>query len=869
MSIAHVVSHTHWDREWYLPAVRFRQLLVAMVDELLDSPPTGGASFLLDGQTVVIDDYLAVRPERSADLATLLRQGALEAGPWFVQADELIPCGESLVRNLLAGARRLRELGVAAPPVMYCPDTFGHPAALPTLANGFGCSLAIASRGYGGARWPAGDSVWWVAPSGERVLFYHLSKSGYETGSQLPHTEVAVAERWRSMRDDLMPRSRLGVVLLMNGADHHARQEHLGQALRLLADIARPDDVRASSLTAFARDIASRAPAAHLPEIRGELRDSYGWMWTLQGTFATRAHQKRRNAQLERTLLRDVEPWTAFAIRRGAPSRRPVLNAAWRSLLLCHPHDTICGCSTDEVARAMDARLDETASQASGIRNDALFDVIGHRAAEARVRKEAWTPVVVVRNRAARSRSGVALIRLTSFIADVKVGIHADPPAAPPAPRTTPAIAGASAVQVLSRSTVDELIESPRHYPDDDLVAVSEVAAWLPAVPAYGVQCFRQTTRSRKSEIPNPARADGRTISNGLVSVTVHDDGRVELADIGRARGVASLLSWDSVVDLGDLYTPSPRGPKFAPVFAGTRVVHRGPVRASIETRWRFRAGSEHVTVRVELIVDADARFVRVRVTGDNAAVDHRLRIRLATDVAAPTVFADTMFGSVEQTIPVVSDAERRMELPIRTAPLHRYVSVFNTTHGATVYSDGLGEYEADDAGGVFVTLVRAVGELSRIDLPERPGNAGWPTHTPGAQCPGPFAAELALMLHGARSHAVIDDIERTADDVLLPLTGATLRSALEVPAPVHGVALRGEGLAFATAKESDDGAWLVLRCANLVEEERAGSWTLGGPVREVRASHLDERVGAAIPCDGDTIPFIAPARGVVTLLVR
>ena len=48
----HVVSHTHWEREWYLPAVRFRQLLVGMVDELIDNPPKDGASFLLDGQTV-------------------------------------------------------------------------------------------------------------------------------------------------------------------------------------------------------------------------------------------------------------------------------------------------------------------------------------------------------------------------------------------------------------------------------------------------------------------------------------------------------------------------------------------------------------------------------------------------------------------------------------------------------------------------------------------------------------------------------------------------------------------------------------------------------------------------------------------------
>src|SRR5262245_26047611 len=80
----HVVSHTHWDREWYLPVARFRQQLVSLVDELIDEPPDRGSSFLLDGQMVVIEDYLAVRPERRDALALLLTSGALEAGPWYV-----------------------------------------------------------------------------------------------------------------------------------------------------------------------------------------------------------------------------------------------------------------------------------------------------------------------------------------------------------------------------------------------------------------------------------------------------------------------------------------------------------------------------------------------------------------------------------------------------------------------------------------------------------------------------------------------------------------------------------------------------------------------------------------------------------------
>jgi len=102
-TIVHLVAHTHWDREWYHPAGRFRQRLAALIDELLDDdePRT---PFLLDGQAVVLDDYAALRPGRTEKLARALRDGSIEAGPWYVLADELIPSGEALVRNLLMWA---------------------------------------------------------------------------------------------------------------------------------------------------------------------------------------------------------------------------------------------------------------------------------------------------------------------------------------------------------------------------------------------------------------------------------------------------------------------------------------------------------------------------------------------------------------------------------------------------------------------------------------------------------------------------------------------------------------------------------------------------------------------------------------------
>ncbi len=104
-----VVPHTHWDREWYHPEARFRLRLARLLDELIPLLKAHPEipSFLLDGQAITLDDYLAVRPEQAGVLGRLLREGRLEAGPWYVLADELLVSDEALVRNLMAGERCL------------------------------------------------------------------------------------------------------------------------------------------------------------------------------------------------------------------------------------------------------------------------------------------------------------------------------------------------------------------------------------------------------------------------------------------------------------------------------------------------------------------------------------------------------------------------------------------------------------------------------------------------------------------------------------------------------------------------------------------------------------------------------------------
>ena len=107
-----LVPHTHWDREWYRTHEAFRYRLVRLMDGLLDALEADPdfRHFTLDGQTIVLDDYLEVRPDARARIERLVRAGRLVVGPWYVLPDEWLVSGEALIRNLRRGLRRAETI---------------------------------------------------------------------------------------------------------------------------------------------------------------------------------------------------------------------------------------------------------------------------------------------------------------------------------------------------------------------------------------------------------------------------------------------------------------------------------------------------------------------------------------------------------------------------------------------------------------------------------------------------------------------------------------------------------------------------------------------------------------------------------------
>jgi alpha-mannosidase len=873
--VFHVIPHTHWDREWYLPRAAFVARLVPAIDDLLarlDDDPEF-RSFFLDGQTVLLEDYLRVRPDQRARVATLVRAGRLEIGPWYVLADELVPSAESLVRNLLLGRADAERLGGRSD-VLYSPDAFGHPAVWPALAAEFGMAGGVLWRGLGGEPGQEGDCYRWHAPDGRAIVLHHLSPDGYEAGSGLVADPARLAGAWARLRPVLVGRAATPHVAVPLGADHHAAPVAVGRVRDLLAALEPEAEVRVSRLDEFLR--AAAAAADGVPSLHGELRWSYGYTWTLQGVQATRAPLKRRHAEAELLLERVAEPLAALAGVRGLGDRRPLLDESWRALVRSQFHDSIGGCTSDTVARRVAGRLDDVAQAAGQVARASLDALVGNAPDDARDHPERTAPRLVLWNPVARARTGgVVVADLTWFRRDVLVG----PPGAR-APREgggarEVALAGADGpvgVQPLGSARAHERLDAARHYPDQDEVDVARLAFRAPRLGGLGFAVLEPLDPSR-APAESGARTGARSLDNGLVALTVRRDGTVTLADRRTGLLYPALLGLESAGDVGDTYTYAPpardrvrrpRGP------AAVRVLARGPLVAALEVRNALVCATGKVAVRFVLTLHADSPVLRCSIELDNRATDHRLRLRVPTGVPGVPAVAGGPFGPVARQAVATDGARYPRETPVTTAPAQRYAAVASGARGLALLAPGFFEYELAAEGDLRMTLLRCVGQLSRADLPTRPGHAGWPAPTPEAQCLGLDRLQLAVVPVGAADLQAGSALAELWEDVFLPPRALWLRQATPLVDPGVDVRLEGSGLVFSSAKPAVAGGGLVLRCFNARTEPVEGCWRLGRPATGAEQVRADER-GArdlTLADGGRSIPFRAGPRGIVTVVV-
>jgi mannosylglycerate hydrolase len=863
----HLIPHTHWDREWYLTRAAFVCRLVPALDDLIQRLETepGFRAFALDGQTVHLEDYLAVRPEMEPRVRALVSAGRLQVGPWYVLADELIPSGESLLRNLLVGRAQAERLGGRLD-VLYSPDAFGHPAVWPALGAEFGISYGVLWRGLGGEAGEEGDLFRWRAPDGREAFVHHLSPDGYEAGAALPADSTTLAEAWARLKAQLEPRGRSPHVAVFVGADHHAAHPAVGRVRELLRELEPEAEVRVSRLDEYLS--AAATEAGELPLLEGELRWSYGYTWTLQGVHGTRAPLKRLHAEAELALERVAEPLAALAMWHAGRDARPLLAHAWRTLLRSQFHDSIAGCTSDDVADRVTWRLGDAATAAGEIARMSFDALTGNDPDAARDQPERASPALVLYNPAPRARRGVAVTELSWFRRDVLVG----PPGGraprrvdPPKDRDIATALAGIPHQILSRRVGAERLDSAHHYPDQDEVELVRVALALPELGGFSIG------RGVPRQAPLPVEVARNRLSNGLLEVVVARDGLVEIADTRSGTRYRRLLGLESEGDVGDTYTfaPSDSAPAERTAWSNPKIIAEGPLVGALELRAALRGRG--VRARLRLALHAESPLLRCTLILENASGDHRLRLRIPTGATGEVATAGGPFGAVRRERRAFDPARYPRETPVTTAPAQRFVALADTRRGLAVFAPGFFEYEHQPSGDILVTLLRCVGELSREDLATRPGHAGWPVPTPGAQCAGRERIQLALAPVSQGELERVAPVVQLWEDAFVPARAIWLRQATPLEPAAIDLELEGEGLVFSSLKPAEgDDRRIVFRCYNVTGEPVEGRLLTGARLQSVERTRADEREGRALELeDGDTaVRFVAGPYEIVTLSV-
>ncbi len=792
-----VVPHTHWDREWYIPFQVIRLRLVRMVDELLDTleaDPTFSC-FTLDGQAILLEDYLSARPESRERVVRLIREGRIRIGPSYILPDEYLVGQESLVRNLLLGRQICRRFGPETP-VAYYPDTFGHVAQMPQVVRGFGMDSFVFWRGLGEESDWLGVAFQWEGPDGSRLLAVRQI-DGYGAADNLGRWSRGVRNDDPARNEEFAVRrlkelaafarpylERSGTVDLLagNGTDHQRVQTDLPELL----DACRRHWPEAEYLiTGFQEYIdALRPRAPHLPVHRGEMclgKDAP----VLRGVNSSRMPLKQRNEAVERELL-EAEIACSLASLAGTPYPTGELREAWLHLLRNHPHDSICGCSVDEVHRDMAWRFDAAEQLALRLRREALWSLAGGEAM--------WS----YRERPAAVRTAVNLLPWR------RRGLVELP--------LPPELAHARSLRAQGADG-----ELPAQVVRDHGSAVALVAVEAPGFGATPVKL-----RTGQSTATGARLVGYRGIENEHYRVEVQADGTLDILQKGSGKQVTGAHWLEDEADRGDEYNfcpvanevrwdsrkhkvrvrPGLRGPAVASLFVEMDAMLPAGLRADRKARLRSTVACP---VRVEVRLVSGVDRVEFVTTVENRAEDHRLRV-LFPAAESKSVRVEGHYATLHRPVALPDYNPDWKEPP---SPTHHTLGAVEAG-GIALFTRGLPEYEARPAEGgtdLAITLLRCVGWLSREDLSTRPGGAGPTLPTPEAQCLGAHRFEYALALDGDLNDA---ELTRISHDYRFGL----LAGPDGVP---EGTMLRveGEGFALAALKGAEDGDGLVLRVYN------------------------------------------------------
>ncbi|UVI33384.1 glycoside hydrolase family 38 N-terminal domain-containing protein [Paenibacillus spongiae] len=890
----YLYSGSHWDREWYETFQGFRSRLVDVMNGLIDTLEADPSFqvFHLDGQTIVLEDFLEIEPAKRDRLAALIRDGRLLIGPWYVMPDELLLTGESLIRNLATGFLISSEWGVTPWKYGYVCDIFGHIAQLPQIFNGFGIRLALMGRGTNEDTTPA--HFRWQSPDGSECLTFKLPD--YHGYGAFFSEVMRPAIRQGLSDEELVPlldkhiqgelqRSSVPVLILMDGLDHepvHPETPRFLEAIRRQypdAEVRHTDLSEMNSLLETYRD--------RMPIRTGELYEpakmKAPYLHLITHTLSSRYPLKEANDRCQSLLEKWMMPLVAAAELEGLRIQQTYVEMAYRHLMQNHPHDSICGCSIDQVHKDMEYRFDQTKAIGELVVNKVL---------------EHWLHMTIPAATAAQTtlqadrpgdRHAILLMNPLPFARKEVVTVEFDFPMDYSATYQEPfGYEMKNSFKIYDhegRECPYGLVNIQRNWKvrryNQHVVTVNRHTVTFEAeLPAMGTVAYEVVPFQEASRYLQTMSANEREAENEYLILTIKDNGTLCMQDKATGRIYDRLLQYADDGEIGDgWYHAAPVNDRTitdtgcecavervenGPVRTVFRIVKRMRVpREMVSDRSGIRRSDESVPLTIETRVGLSrgARHVDVETIIRNEAKDHRLKLIVPTGIEVPSYTVNQPFAFIERQAGIRLETAEWRECDVPEKQMGGIVYKRDPIGNGLAFVSPFGLHECaaavDAEGTLRITLFRSFRQTVMTNGEE------------GGQLLGPLTFRYALRLLGPDSQPaelirLQDELKTGVRHFFTPLPTQT-----KLPDPRSWFSLDAERICVSVIKRPDrDEDGIIVRFINYSDAEAEGIFTCLYRIEQAESVDLNEErlTEAPLPeTDGCTLRLRMPAWSIAT----
>ncbi|MFA6989151.1 MAG: glycoside hydrolase family 38 C-terminal domain-containing protein [Candidatus Gastranaerophilaceae bacterium] len=722
--------HTHWDREWYQPFEEYRLRLIELMDKLLDDLQSEKLNhFYFDGQTAAIEDYLEIFPEKEPLIKELIKEDKISIGPWYVLADEFLVSGESLVRNLLIGINKSKELGCDNF-VGYLPDAFGHIDDMPRIFSSFGIENAIVWRGIGEQK----SLFKWISKDGSSVNAHHLIEGYFQ---DILNQEWTIDKKAKSLTiflDKIVKYTDIKTVLLPIGADHLATAIDLTKQISEINQKIDKYDIKLSSLKEYIEKVTGQTylkPCRHaelvsashdlaipkqvrndvtkvvepdpflqnidsknIKEVHGELRNN-SRSFILSGTFSSRLYLKRQNARSSWLLSKIAEPLQSLLQNTGfSISRQNQLDYAWKLLLQNHPHDSICGCSIDPVHREMLTRFEKTNQVSNGIISRCLRDVAN------KVSKDEFAVI----NLSNYEYTGVLKLKTDKDLPNTNwqsIDCELDSASEGHCPFgdigykpnfSAPLVGEEQAVQgrvplgeggfaaqktAAKKEFPPELLYNIEKIPvQEDYTNYSEYLVYVNDLKPCSLNIISTKKLSNSFESVETSK---NSLKNEFVELKVNENGSLNIKNLKNNLEFQNLHLFENMADVGDTYNFSPikTDKPLKPILKRSYIIENGTLRGQLRLIYEIKIPEKAVnnekrsrktithSLGTDITLSAHSKMVEFETTWENKSKDHILQLKFNLPQKITKTFSEDNFGLIERNFD--PDYSLRKNMPAET----------------------------------------------------------------------------------------------------------------------------------------------------------------------------------------------------------